>query len=304
MRSGSTLPKPIKRREQFSQFIWNIIPAHILDNACVRSDTRKCSGKRLLSARSTPFSCIIHSLCAKSLYSWLNHAIVSRLIVSQITSGDRKPVMRLLIGHLIERGARTLFRGRAVIFAGGLCGRRSGRRGRPCARLRGLRCRPPAGRCRRRGPPAQLRLQHCELPAPLPLRRRGRLSLRPFGQCRPAGQRCARHARATRAAPTACRAACRSAKAGSFAPDRARNFSSSAFFAFAAAFSRSSKPVFLELSIPLHRIRDPAASAGRLGAACPRSARREMRRTIRSASRPFHLAGGAGDNHAIAAMAS
>src|SRR6516225_4152947 len=61
--------------------------------------------------------------------------------------------------------------------------------------------------------------------------------------------------RASRARLIACRAACRSAIAGSFVPDLARKFSSSAFFALAAALSRSSKFVLLELSISLHLMR-------------------------------------------------
>jgi len=67
--------------------------------------------------------------------------------------------------------------------------------------------------------------------------------------------------RASRARLIACRAACRSAIAGSFVPDLARKFSSSAFFALAAALSRSSKFVLLELSISLHLMR---GSVGRL----------------------------------------
>jgi hypothetical protein len=55
--------------------------------------------------------------------------------------------------------------------------------------------------------------------------------------------------RASRATLTACRAACRSANAGSFAPDLARNFSSYAFFA-RICVSRSSK-LFLGQSRPL-----------------------------------------------------
>ena len=61
--------------------------------------------------------------------------------------------------------------------------------------------------------------------------------------------------RASRATLMACRTACRSANAGSFGPDFARNFSSSVFFAFAAVFSRSSKPVPLNLLTSLRFMR-------------------------------------------------
>src|ERR1700736_4546269 len=73
---------------------------------------------------------------------------------------------------------------------------------------------------------------------------------------------CSASAAASRATSIAWRAACRSANAGSFTPDLVRNFSSSAFFAFAAALSRSSTLAPFRLRISPHLCEDPSDGSG------------------------------------------
>ena len=86
----------------------------------------------------------------------------------------------------------------------------------------------------------------------IPGRHRGRPSRQPHGPRRPAGKR-ALGGRASRATLIAWRAACRSANAGSFVPDLALNFSSSAFFAFAlhSVGRQTSSPEIAHLTPPL-----------------------------------------------------
>jgi hypothetical protein len=141
--------------------------------------------------------------------------------------------------------------GRAIVFEAVPCERHNGHRGPPCVRLVGRRHRRPAWRPRHRG-------QACSASAAA-----SRAALSSASWATLASREALSSAvRASRATLTAWRAACRATNAGSFTPDLARNFSSSAFFAFAAALSRSSKLVPLRLRISLRLCEDPSDGSG------------------------------------------